>query len=217
MGQNRSKAINEKDCSSCGEIIKIRAEVCPWCGVQQLSPVNKPLLLIITFFLGFLGGHKFYLGKPWLGITFLLLCWTGIPGVIALIEFIIYALTSTERLQEKYSGSSSGMVVAIVACGMVCLAVAGIMAAIAVPNYVAYRHKELQDAVQTELQTLMTAEYMYFIQHGIYTIDLQELNMPSNSSKVKIEIIFADEKCFKAIGKHPQFKDDIVVDCNGIH
>jgi len=36
--QARTKAADEKFCESCGEIIKIRAELCPKCGVRQMPP-----------------------------------------------------------------------------------------------------------------------------------------------------------------------------------
>lgn len=51
--------------------------------------VNKTTYLLITFFLGGLGVHKFYTGKIGLGIVYLLFCWTYIPSIIAFIEFII--------------------------------------------------------------------------------------------------------------------------------
>jgi TM2 domain-containing membrane protein YozV len=45
---------------------------------------------ILGILLGGLGIHKFYLGKTGLGLVYLLLCWTFIPGIIGLIEGIIY-------------------------------------------------------------------------------------------------------------------------------
>jgi len=48
----------------------------------------------LAFFLGGIGIHKFYAKKMVAGVLYLLFCWTGIPAVIALIEFII-ALTKT--------------------------------------------------------------------------------------------------------------------------
>lgn len=51
---------------------------------------SKAAAGILAILLGGIGVHKFYLGKAGLGIVYLLFCWTFIPGIIALIEGIIY-------------------------------------------------------------------------------------------------------------------------------
>ena len=51
--------------------------------------VSKLVYCILAFFLGGIGVHKFYAGKTGTGIAFLLFCWTGIPALIALIDFIV--------------------------------------------------------------------------------------------------------------------------------
>lgn len=51
--------------------------------------VKKVAYCLWAFFLGGLGAHKFYEGKYLMGFIYLLFCWTGIPAVIALVEFII--------------------------------------------------------------------------------------------------------------------------------
>lgn len=51
--------------------------------------VNKWVYVLLAFFLGGIGAHKFYAGKIGAGICYLLFCWTFIPGFIALIEFIM--------------------------------------------------------------------------------------------------------------------------------
>nr|WP_276772533.1 NINE protein [Anaerococcus hydrogenalis] len=45
--------------------------------------------VLLAFFLGGIGAHKFYAGKTGAGIVYLIFCWTFIPGIIAFIEFII--------------------------------------------------------------------------------------------------------------------------------
>ena len=56
---------------------------------------------LLGIFLGDFGAHKFYLGKPGMGILYLLFFWTGIPAVIGLIEGILYLLQSDKDFQQK--------------------------------------------------------------------------------------------------------------------
>lgn len=67
---------------------------------------NKFVAFLLAFFLGGFGAHKFYLGKPMLGIVYLVLSWTYIPAIIALIEGIIYLCTTDRDFQVKYGGQS---------------------------------------------------------------------------------------------------------------
>src|SRR5829696_2122965 len=119
-----------KRCESCGAEILVKAEICPKCGVRQRNAVSKAVLLLLTFFTGGLGGHKFYLGKYWQGALYLLFFWTYIPALVSLIEFVVYAVTSSERLNEKYSAASSGaVIIIIVVVAFLGLAMIGILAA----------------------------------------------------------------------------------------
>lgn len=51
--------------------------------------VNKVVYCLLCFFLGAVGGHKFYARKTGAGICYLLFCWTTIPAFIAFIELIV--------------------------------------------------------------------------------------------------------------------------------
>jgi TM2 domain-containing membrane protein YozV len=57
---------------------------------------------ILGILLGNFGAHKFYLGKIGMGILYLVFFWTGIPGIIGLIEGILYLVKSDEEFQAKY-------------------------------------------------------------------------------------------------------------------
>jgi TM2 domain-containing membrane protein YozV len=115
MSELPIKGLDEKFCSDCGSIIKAKAEICPKCGVRQMS---KPLSInlgpvaangksriaaaLLAFFLGGFGIHKFYLGQVGLGIVYLLFCWTFIPYIVAFVEFILYLTMSDETFNRKY-------------------------------------------------------------------------------------------------------------------
>jgi hypothetical protein len=57
-------------------------------------------VLAITF--GWIGVHKFYLGKTGAGILSVLFFWTGIPCIVGLIEAIFYLTSSKEKFYWKY-------------------------------------------------------------------------------------------------------------------
>lgn len=107
------KAADEKFCSECGAAIKVKAEICPKCGVRQSTPPNafggtapngkkKMTAALFAFFLGGFGAHKFYLGQTGKGLLYLLLFWTFIPALIALIEFIMLLTMDEDVFNQKY-------------------------------------------------------------------------------------------------------------------
>jgi TM2 domain-containing membrane protein YozV len=144
------KGADEAYCSSCGNLINLKAEVCPNCGVRQRKGADKTALALLAFFLGGFGAHKFYLGKYGQGFFYILFCWTGIPGLIAFVEFIIYLCTPREEIAQKYTSKGPGVVVAVVACFFGFIFVVGIQAANAIPNFIAFRNKAT--CVQVEMQ-----------------------------------------------------------------
>lgn len=103
-----------KFCSHCGQQINAEAIICPHCGCQvgQMPqaaqpnivitntntnsnanivhyghPKNKWVALLLCFFLGFLGAHKFYEGKVGTGILYILTF--GVLGIGVLIDFLV--------------------------------------------------------------------------------------------------------------------------------
>jgi TM2 domain-containing membrane protein YozV len=68
---------------------------------------NRVAAGVLGILLGGLGIHKFYLGQIGQGIVYLLFCWTGIPGIIGLIEGILYLVKSDEEFNEKYGNKNA--------------------------------------------------------------------------------------------------------------
>ena len=132
-------------CGSCGGILAAGAGTCPGCGVRQVIPQRKPVskatLLLLTFFLGGIGGHKFYLGKYWQGTLYLLFFWTYVPAIIALVEFVVYAFTPSDRLKAKYSAQGSVAAILAGAGGFIVMIV--ILAGIAIDSFNDYQKRAL--------------------------------------------------------------------------
>lgn len=98
---------NEQYCTSCGEIIKKEAEICPECGVRQQSASkdydkDRVTAGVLAILLGGLGVHKFYLGETGMGVLYLCFFWTAIPALVGLIEGILYLTKTDEEFQQKY-------------------------------------------------------------------------------------------------------------------
>ena len=64
---------------------------------------NKNVAILLTFFLGGLGIHKFYLGNNFAGILYLLFSWTFIPALLAIFDFIGLLLMSDQTFNAQYN------------------------------------------------------------------------------------------------------------------
>ena len=75
-------------CAHCNAEVSPQAMACPSCGhpAAGTSPKDKATAAILCFFLGGLGIHRFYVGKPWTGI--LMIVTLGGLGIWTLIDFI---------------------------------------------------------------------------------------------------------------------------------
>ena len=60
--------------------------------------------ILLTLFLGGIGGHHYYMGKVVLGVVYTMLCWTFVPAFVAFVElFFISKRIRTynmERVRE---------------------------------------------------------------------------------------------------------------------
>lgn len=106
------KNSDEKFCADCAAVINTKAEICPKCGVRQTKqPLNfavaengksKLVAILLAVFLGFIGGHKFYLGQVGMGILYAVFFWTGIPAIVGLIEGVLLLIMPDEVFNRKY-------------------------------------------------------------------------------------------------------------------
>ena len=105
------KNSDQKYCENCGELIDKEAVVCPKCGValgelkqrlqtkKEASEKSRLVALLLCWFLGVFGIHRFYVGKIGTGILWLLT--VGIVGIGALIDLIMIAAGSFKDKQGK--------------------------------------------------------------------------------------------------------------------
>ncbi len=100
-----------KFCSECGKEISKNAEICPHCGCRIAAAPSpnivinnqntnqnqngamvhygrarsKWVALLLWFFFGFLGGHKFYEGKAFMGVVYIFT--GGLIGIGLFFDF----------------------------------------------------------------------------------------------------------------------------------
>jgi TM2 domain-containing membrane protein YozV len=64
---------------------------------------NRTAAILICFFGGYFGIHKFYLGNPILGLLYLFFFWTCIPGIVAFFEFLGLCFMSDREFDARFN------------------------------------------------------------------------------------------------------------------
>ncbi len=164
-------------CGACGKTLHQTAPICPHCGASQRSRGYKSKLAagLLAIFLGGLGVHRFYLGQWW-GVFYLLLFWTMIPGLIALVEGIVFLVTNQESWDQRFNEGkpnvggegSIGLVIALVAGVFAFIMVLGILAAIAIPAYQDYAMRAKVAAALHESNEARNAVEQFIVDHQAY-------------------------------------------------
>lgn len=65
---------------------------------------DKNVAAVLALFLGWMGVHKFYLGRIGSGIVYLVFFWTMIPALLGMIDFFVLALMDGDEFNRRYNG-----------------------------------------------------------------------------------------------------------------
>jgi TM2 domain-containing membrane protein YozV len=68
---------------------------------------NRTAAILICFFGGFFGIHKFYLGKNIQGVLYLVFWWTFIPSIIAFFDFLGLCFMSDREFDARFNYETS--------------------------------------------------------------------------------------------------------------
>ncbi len=71
---------------------------------------NRTAALLICFFMGFFGIHKFYLGKTLEGIIYLIFSWTCIPALISFFDFLGLSFMSDREFDARFNYDSPNLI-----------------------------------------------------------------------------------------------------------
>ena len=99
-------------CPNCGKEVSDQAVSCPSCGHplkqarpgymegKQVSSKSRLAAILMCFFVGVIGVHRFYVGKIGTGIAMILTC--GGLGIWVLVDLIMIAAGSFTDIEGKY-------------------------------------------------------------------------------------------------------------------
>lgn len=96
-------------CRKCGKELPENTNFCPECGAAQnlgngqISRKSRTVAALLAFFLGYLGIHRFYVGKIGTGVLQILAtCCFGVGAVWALIDFVIIIFGNFKDGEGRY-------------------------------------------------------------------------------------------------------------------
>ena len=177
-------------CGACGKTLHVTAPICPHCGASQRSRGYKSKLAagLLAIFLGGFGIHRFYLGQWW-GVFYLLLFWTMLPGLISLIEGIVFLVTNQESWDKRHNDGkpnlggegSVGLVIALVAAVFIGFMVIGILAAIAIPARQDYIIRAKVAGAEAAVRGVRKAVEQYIIDEGAYPGSNADMDLTENT------------------------------------
>ena len=65
------------------------------------------IAVLLAFFLGWFGAHKFYCHRVFQGVVYFLACGTGIPYIFAIVDMFRYLLMEDDEFIGRYFGNKT--------------------------------------------------------------------------------------------------------------
>lgn len=201
---HRKSNVNEMiQCQACCATIPPGSSQCPACGAPIPGGVrykDRIASAVLAFFAGGLGFHRFYLGQWW-GVFYLLFCCTGIPFLVAFIEFIVFLCTSQEKWDARHNNGQGGsmgggsiafVIVSAIMVPLVLVFTIFVVAAIAVPAYADYNKRAQISEVVIYGHTVAMAELDYFMAQGHYPARIEETGIDPAKQPKYVESVQMD-------------------------
>ena len=183
-------------CSKCGTQNDDNAVQCVQCGaaIQQIQPAGDP------------SGQQV---SSHLAPAILVTIFCCLPlGIVA----IVYAAKVNGKLKaDDYSGALDASKKAKTWCWVafgigLAFQMLSILAAIAIPQFVAYRERSYQAAAQADLRNAAIAQEAYFVDNGTYADSIEKLVGNTYglyiSENVTVEIIAAGKDHYNMVAYH---------------
>ncbi len=184
-------------CFKCAAPLHAGVATCPQCYAQQprFSSKSKVTAGFLAFFLGGLGVHRFYLGQWW-GVFYLLFAITGIPGLIAFIEALVFWFTPRERWERKYgqvTSGGAGMAVALVVGVIFFVMFIGVLAAVALPAYQDYTARAKMSAAMPLIDKTRAQVEKVILEKDFLPSENILAGLPENISSPQVQSIRLSE------------------------
>jgi Tfp pilus assembly protein PilE len=164
------------------------------------SPKSRTTTILLSWFLGWLGIHRFYLGRVGLGVIMLLTL--GGLGIWALVDFILATLGKLKDSQGRVVNGpiKFGLVLGIIIGSFVLsIILLGILSAIIIPQYQKYTIENSENIVESQIDSIVSAQKLFYLNNNQYTEDIQELEQLSftkDPSVEKIRILVYSHDCY---------------------
>ncbi len=95
---NWEREVNNPDLKTILEITKLfNISLNQLIKGVEIMEINKYVYSAFAIFLGGFGAHKFYIKKNKQAILYLVFCWSGIPGVIGIVEGVLALLKPSDH------------------------------------------------------------------------------------------------------------------------